>query len=274
VVAALLLFSASFVVGLLPVVVVVAATMLWSREARDWFDGRAPRPAGAAAGAGSGAASRTPLTGPPAPGPRLQGPPSPPGNPWAPGAASTTPVPAPWPGPGATVAPYSLRRPTTVTVAAWLTWAFAGSMALFFGLVVLVMLAARDQLLEAIQRDPTIGARGWSTTQILSTLWVLSAVAIVWSLAAMALAALAFRRVNAGRIGLAISATASGAVCLVPIGVGWPHAIAAFATVALLFLGGANRWYGRVPPPNQTWPDRTPPNRPEQPPRDRKPPVW
>jgi hypothetical protein len=170
------------------------------------------------------------------------------------------------------VAPYSLRRPTTVTVAAWLTWAFAGSMALFFGLVVLVLLAAPDQLLEAIQRDPTIGARGLSSTQILSTLWVLSALAIVWSLAAMALSALAFRRVNAGRIALVVSAAAAGALCLLAVPVGWPHAIAAFATVALLFRGDANRWYdqadGRLPP------NQPPPNRPEQPPRDRKPPVW
>jgi len=169
------------------------------------------------------------------------------------------------------VAPYSLRRPTTVTVAAWLTWVFAGSMALFFGLVVLVMLAAQDQLLEAIQRDPTVAARGWSSVQILSFIWVVSALAIAWSLAAMALAVLAFRRVNAGRIGLVISAATAGLLCVFvpPL---WGHAIAGFATVALLFAGGANRWYdepaGRMPPPP------APPNRPMQPPRDRKPPVW
>src|SRR3954447_19921459 len=44
VVAVLMLFSTTFVAGLLPLVVVLGAAMLWRREARDWFDGRAPRP--------------------------------------------------------------------------------------------------------------------------------------------------------------------------------------------------------------------------------------
>src|SRR6476619_3605253 len=45
VIAVLMLFSASFVSGLLPILVAVAASMLWGREARDWFAGRPPRPA-------------------------------------------------------------------------------------------------------------------------------------------------------------------------------------------------------------------------------------
>ena len=56
VVAALMLFSATFVSGILPVLVAVAASMLWGREARDWFAGRAPR----------SVADRNP-NGPPAP---------------------------------------------------------------------------------------------------------------------------------------------------------------------------------------------------------------
>ncbi len=43
--AVLMLFSATFVSGILPLVVAVAAAMLWGREARDWYDGRQPRPA-------------------------------------------------------------------------------------------------------------------------------------------------------------------------------------------------------------------------------------
>ncbi len=42
--AVLMLFTATFVSGLLPVVVAIGATMLWSRDARDWFAGRAARP--------------------------------------------------------------------------------------------------------------------------------------------------------------------------------------------------------------------------------------
>ncbi|NUR07284.1 MAG: hypothetical protein HOQ45_09760, partial [Nocardioidaceae bacterium] len=40
VVAVLMMFSAVFVADVLPVVVAVAAGMLWTREARAWFDGR------------------------------------------------------------------------------------------------------------------------------------------------------------------------------------------------------------------------------------------
>src|SRR6476620_12457830 len=45
VIAVLMLFSASFVAGLLPILVAVAASLLWGREARDWFAGRPQRPA-------------------------------------------------------------------------------------------------------------------------------------------------------------------------------------------------------------------------------------
>ncbi len=44
VVAVLMLFTTTFVAGLLPFVVALAASMLWRREARDWFDGREPQP--------------------------------------------------------------------------------------------------------------------------------------------------------------------------------------------------------------------------------------
>jgi hypothetical protein len=136
--------------------------------------------------------------------------------------------------------------------------------------VVLVMLAARSEFLEALQRDPTIAARGWSSREILGGLWVISAVAIVWSLAAMALAVLAFRRVNAGRIGLVVSAALSGAVGVCLLVVGWPHAVAAFTTVGLLLSGRASRWYAHRDEPRP----QQPPPPPAAPQRSQKPPVW
>ena len=44
VVAGLMLFTASFVTGFLPVLIAVATSMLWGRDARDWFAGREPAP--------------------------------------------------------------------------------------------------------------------------------------------------------------------------------------------------------------------------------------
>jgi hypothetical protein len=274
VIAVLLLFSATFVAGPLPVIVAVAATMLWSREARDWFDGRATAPAGAAAGTDDTRPSLAawqpdrPLP-PPAASPTQQPPPY--AGPRGPRSASA------WVPPRAPVQPG--RRPVPVTVAAWLTWVFSALTVFAFSLVVLLILVARTELLAALQRDPTIAGLNLTSRQILGVLWVFSAVAIFWSLAAIALAALAYRRVNAGRIGLLVSAAVSGALCVSFVGVGWPHAIAAFTTLGLLVGGPANRWYshrdtpaptqrpGPPPPPASTGPG-APPRRRE------KPPVW
>lgn len=273
VVAVLLLFLATFVAGLLPIVVAVAATMLWSREARDWFDGRAPGPAGGDAGAGATSAGLSAWQ------PDRPVPPPPAVRPYA--APSSTGPSAAWPPPAG--APVQRdRRPVTVTVAAWLTWVFSALTVFAFSLVVLVILAARDELLAALQRDPAITGLNLTSRQILAVLWVFSAVAIFWSLAAIALAVLAYRRVNAGRVGLVVSAAVSGAVGLSFIGVGWLHAAAAFVTLGLLVGGSANRWYSlrdgwRPPgPPGPPGPPRPPaPSRPSQPAEPRqKPPVW
>lgn len=166
-----------------------------------------------------------------------------------------------------------------MTVAAWLTWVFSALTVFAFSLIVLVILVARTELLAALQRDPTIAGLNLTSRQILGVLWVFSAVAIFWSLVAIALAALAYRRVNAGRIGLLVSAAVSGALCVSFVGVGWPHAIAAFTTLGLLVGGPANRWYSQrdTPAPTQRPgpPPPTAPTGPAGPPRRReKPPVW
>jgi hypothetical protein len=172
----------------------------------------------------------------------------------------------------------SERRPATVTVAAWLTWVFSALTVFAFSLMVLVILAARSDLLAALQRDPTIAGLNLSSRQILGVLWVFCAVAIFWSLAAIALAVLAYRRVNAGRIGLVVSAAVSGAVGLSFIGVGWPHAMAAFATLGLLVGGPANRWYSRPqtprPPQSPGPPGSRGPSGPPQQRQKQNPPVW
>jgi hypothetical protein len=301
--AVLLLFSATFVSGILPILVAVAASMLWSRDARDWFAGRPPRPAPAVPPPASGppagdghadtpagmttwrpGAQPGPLPRPepgaqPAPqpvpqsgsqdGPRESGPP-PAAYPYG---TSPGPFPAHAGHPGAPYASARVRtpaRPTAVTVAAWLTWVFSAFVAFVFVLVVLTMLLDRDRLLEEIQRTPTLTDAGFTTRQILGFMWVLSAVAIVWSLGAMALAALAFRRVEVARVALIVSGIVAGLVCLAAVPIGWPGAIAAFTTVALLSRRPTRDWFaGRglpAGPPRQQLP--------QQPPPRSKPPVW
>jgi hypothetical protein len=266
--AVLMLFSATFVSGILPLVVAVAAAMLWGREARDWFDGRQPRPAPQRSAptppphpsAGPSGGASHPQTGPSYP---------PAGSPWSTSLPQQG-VPA-HPGPGVLHAAAPARRngrPVQVTVAVWLTWLFSAFVAFVFLLVVLTMLLDRDRLLQEIQRTPTLTDAGFTTRQILGFLWVLSAVAIAWSLGAMALAALAFRRVEIARVALVVSGVVAGLVCLAAVPVGWPGAIAAFTTVALLSRRATRDWFaGRAlpsGPPRQQLP---------QPPRS-KPPVW
>jgi hypothetical protein len=272
VVSLLLLFTATFVAGFLPVVVAVAATMLWGREARDWFAGVTPRPA--------------------APAPARPNRSADPGSPgmaaWNPPVASArsgqdVPAAAVRPFAGAQPAPGAVpvgthphpggtsRRPRAVTVAAWLTWVFSGLVAAAFALVVVTLLAQRDRLLADLRTNDALGQLGLTDQEVVSLLWVLSAVCIFWALSAAALAVLAFRRVNLGRIGLVVSAVVAAIVGLLAIPVGWPHAFACIATVALLFSGAANRWYaGDGHPQGGSRPQVSPP----PPLRDGKPPVW
>lgn len=273
--AVLMLFSATFVSGILPLVVAVAAAMLWGREARDWYDGRQPRPAPQPSAPGA-------LPPQPSPGPQ-SGPSHPQAGPSYPAAGPYPPAGSPWSsppqqevGPGhpaaggfhAAPAPRT-GRPVQVTVAVWLTWVVSAFVAFVFVLVVLTMLLDRDRLLEEIQRTPTLTDAGFTTRQILGFMWVLSAVAIVWSLGAMALAALAFRRVEVARVALVVSGIVTGLVCLAAVPVGWPGAVAAFTTVTLLSRRPTRDWFaGRGLPPG-------PPQQPlPQPPPRSKPPVW
>ncbi|MEO5708437.1 MAG: hypothetical protein ABIQ59_01250 [Nocardioidaceae bacterium] len=292
VVAGLMLVSATFVSGLLPVLVAVAATMLWGREARDWFAGRAPRAAAERGADGPPAPDRSavwptqptypaqqpgpaPTVAPTGTGSEVR--PGPAGQPFgvAPAATARAAPTATHPGhPG--LAHRAPARPTAVTVAAWLTWAFSALVVLLFSLMVLVILVDHAAVVEALQRNQQIAGQGLSGDEILGALWVTSALSITWALAAMALAVLAYRRVELGRILLLVSAAVSSLVCLVAVPVGWLNAVAALVCVAMLNRPSTKAWFaGRDVPPRQ---QQAPPQGPPQPlqprqPRE-KPPVW
>ena len=271
VVGLLMLFSATFVSGILPLAVAVAAAMLWGREARDWYDGRQPRPVPAPTAPAEPphppAGSTYPQAGSdPATGTDPQG-----GSPWSsPPQPQGGPVPG-YPAPGTFHAGPAPRtgRPVQVTAAVWLTWVFSAFVAFVFLLVVLTILLDRDRLLEEIRRTPTLTGAGFTTRQVLGFMWVLSAVSIVWSLGAMALAALAFRRVEVARVTLVVSAIVAGLVCLAAVPVGWPGAVAAFTTVTLLSRRSTRDWFA-----GRGLPSGTPQQRLPQPPPRSKPPVW
>jgi hypothetical protein len=273
VIAVLMLFSASFVSGLLPILVAVAASMLWGREARDWFAGRPPRPAveppaapdwpGEAPGdAPGGAPAGMSVWQPGPPADRPEGGPAPALRPYG-----TPPAAHPLQH-GYLSAPYASprARPTPVTVAAWLTWVFSGLVAAFFMLGVLTILADHEAVVGAMQSNARIAEQGFSARELLGFLWITCAVGIFWSLVSMSLAVLAYRRLEIGRVVLTISAAAAGLVGLAAVPVGWLPAAAAFTCVVLLNRRSVRVWFaGQDAPPR-------PPQGPSGP--SEKPPVW
>jgi hypothetical protein len=220
-VAVAMLFSTTFVAGLLPFVVALAASMLWRREARDWFDGREPRPAGAPAGAPAPAQAAQPYAQSYAPPyPTVQHP--------------GTPYPM-------VQQPVGERRPGSVMAAALVTWVCAGFTTFVLLLLVLVLLVQEGELLTALQDNPEVASQGYTHDQLVGALWVIAVLGIAWSLVASVLAALAVRRVQAARLALVVSAVLSGL-----LGVGTVVLpLAAVATVVLLLRPEVNRWFSR-----------------------------
>jgi len=254
-VAAVLLLVTLPVAGLMPLFLVLAAGMMWSRPARDWYAGRAAAPEPSAA--------RAPFPPPPSAPPAATSPttPSAPASgPFpAPAAGAAAPSPSgPWPTPfpGAGAHPYagavsSFRRPVTVTVAVVLTCISAAVTAL--GALLLMVVLARDTG-EFIRRyeESSPGRPEVQLThdQLLAIGWALAAALLLWCLVAILLAVFALRRSQGARIGLVVSAVLTAAVSLLAIlsVVTVVPLLVSLAVVVLLFTGGANDWYARRPP--------------------------
>ena len=301
--AGLLLLTSPFSGGAMAMIVAFAATLLWGRPARDWFAGREPAPAVAAPeeqrserpdpwalpGARSDSPDEPPRptepVGPPSadrPAPAAYPYGSRPDPGWAPPAFDQQPATPTW-ATGTRQDPD--RRPASVIVAAAITWLFAGLTAFMFTIVVLMLMFGQDALVDAIRADARFDDLNISIDDLLAGLWVVSAVAIFWSLSAIALAVLAFRRVGWARILLAVSAAITALVSISAQWSGLLMMVPAAVAAGLLFSRSANAWYSRKPgsfgPPPPAGPggegasQRPPYPQPPQPPQQQgKPPVW
>ena len=139
------------------------------------------------------------------------------------------------------------RRPGSVTTAAVLTWVFAGLTTLAYLLVVVMLMTARQPLVDAIQADPQFESLPMSTDDLLAVLWVMSAVSIFWSVSAFTLAVLVYRRVGWARVALVVSAAAAMLVSLLAFPFGLLHGLAAATTFALLLGKRSAAWFARRP---------------------------
>jgi len=140
------------------------------------------------------------------------------------------------------------QRPDAVVWACVLTWAFSSLTIVVMAASAALMASNPEMVFDELARQNSDLAGGDSSVLTEAT-YVTAAIAGAWSLAAIALGVLAYRRVRWGRIGLVASAAIAAVVCLVatlsslllivPAG-------ATLATVTLLNRPEVRAWFSRT----------------------------
>ncbi len=203
--------------GFLSSVVAAAVAMLWFQPSRDWFNGvtREAPPTLAASHAST-------QPSPPTPGSAPTQPPAYPGFGTAPGAAPGAGSPSEqdarvWAmlgGRGAPALP-AAPRPPAVTRAAVVTGIFTTLTILVMGASIVVVATDPALVFDQLRRtNPELVDQGISEQAMVQLVYLFGGLAIAWSLAAVAFAALAFRRVGWARPALVVSAAISSVFSL------------------------------------------------------------
>lgn len=145
------------------------------------------------------------------------------------------------------------RRPGTVTAAGILTLVFSVLTGLAFVGIVVAFQAARSDMVDSLQGDPTFD--DFDPDTIVNAGVVVSIVVVVWCVVAAVLGVLVMKRSRVARVLLVVSSVVAALISLVGILslISALPLIASIATVVLLFTGGANDWFakrdGTQPPP-------------------------
>lgn len=239
-----LLLSGFAAGGFMSTIVAVAAIMLWTPPARDWFDGRQRERVDAVTG-GPGARLDAPSAPPVAPPTPADPPPTAEtpepravsgfGTPAPPEAVTGAAVPIP----GRPTAAGSKRgvRPGSLVLACTLTWACS-----VMGLIGLVLTGAlvagnRDRVLdEAHKQNPNLAEDGITDDMLLTTLWMVLVVFALWGVAAMVLAYLTWIGQDWARITLLVSTCAVAAVAMVAAISAPPILLVVLAAAAAVYL--------------------------------------
>jgi hypothetical protein len=223
--------------GVFPAMVAAAVVILWFPPTRDWYDGKAPartppQPAQPDPVEPVEPAGRDPLLD-------LPPPIAPPLYPTTFGARPPVTQPA-------------LRRPAAVTWACVLAWLSTAAVFGVLAMVVVVMIATPGDFLDAAHRaNPDLADQGVTDADLKALIYAGSGVAMAWSAAAAALAALAWRRVRWAATWLAVSAGLASALCLlVVVGALSPPFLVPLAacagTLALLLRPESLAWFRRA----------------------------
>lgn len=224
--------------GFLTSLVAASAMLLWVEPSRAWLD-RRPLPE-----------RPNPLAAPPTSAPRWPPPtPTPPRDDVPPPHTGTFGAPPPV-GP-----PVELpeRRPDAVVWACVVTWAVSGLVVALVGASLTIVVADPAFVWAELERqNPGLVAdSGLSRDDLLRATYVALGFVIAWALLAIVLAALAFRRRPAGRVGLIICAGVAGGLCAA-VSLGAPvlllPASACLVTVLLLARPDVRAWFTTRPP--------------------------
>jgi hypothetical protein len=219
--------------GVFPAMVAAAVVILWFQPTRDWYDGKAPAPS----------PPQQAQPGPVEPPARdrlldLPPPAAPPLYPTTFGARPPAPAPQP-----------VLRRPASVTWACVLAWLSTAAVFGVLAMVVVVMIAAPGDFIDAVHRaNPDLADQGVTDADLKALTYAVSGLAMAWLAAAAALAALTWRRVRWAATGLAVSAGLASALCLLAVvgALSPPFLVplaACAATLALLLRPESMAWF-------------------------------
>ena len=97
-----------------------------------------------------------------------------------------------------------------------MTWVCSSLAVLVVSASAVVVAASPDLLIEEMYRqDPDLAAQAMTQRSLQLLTYVTAGIVVVWALAAIVLAVLAFRRTRWARIGLLASAGGAGGLCLV-----------------------------------------------------------
>lgn len=253
--APLVLIGGFATAGIFAPMVVAGVVMLWLRPTRDWFAGRPWLPAATA-----GTRRPDPFAPQHRPGDADPGvaPAAAPSAPQALAAPQDQPPPHPHPygepvpmAPGGSWSSYgvSAKRPAALIAACVIVWVSCVLVSGFMLLMSLVMAVARDEFFDEIERQqPNFDMKGMSQAELATGTFVLTAVVVLWSIAAIVLAVLAIRGIPWARVALAVS---TGATSLVLLGATLlsPALVvllaASLVTLWLLLRADVTTWFKR-----------------------------
>jgi len=140
-------------------------------------------------------------------------------------------------------------RPGGVTAAGWITIILSGLSAAMFGLVAVLFLVARDQIVTEMNKSPEFRDLDIDGDSIVGVMVAFMLVLVLWAAISMVLGIFVLRRSNVSRILLVISAAvvAVGSLLGITSVISAVWLIAAVAVIVLLFVNGAGDWFNRTP---------------------------